>query len=160
MSEHATELTRLRGMTLIAEDAQIRPAAMSYVKPSEYRYYAERAMQHMVDETTTHATALATVQAEHRIALQQRDQVTKELEEARAKLQLAEQCARYESDVAGNAIADMKAANAQLATARTDTLREVEAWLTLRHPLVAADFHDAFTPTPHQPGARSAPRGR
>lgn len=31
----------------------------------------------------THATALATVQAEHRIALQQRDQVTKELEGVR-----------------------------------------------------------------------------
>lgn len=84
MSEHATELTRLRGMTLIAEDAQIRPAAMSYVKPSEYRYYAERAMQHMVDETTTHATALATVQAERKIAEDQRDQVTRELEEAKA----------------------------------------------------------------------------
>lgn len=97
MSEHETALQHLRGLTLIHEDTQIRPAAMSHVKPSEYRFYAERAMQFAVED---------------------------------------------------------------IATARTDTLREVEAWLTLRHPLVAADFHDAFTPTPHQPGARSAPRGR
>lgn len=83
MSEHAAELKRLRGMTLIAEDAQIRPAAMSHVKPSEYRYYAERAMQQMVDDIATHATALATVQDLHREAVAERDQVTRELEEAK-----------------------------------------------------------------------------
>lgn len=137
MSEHATELTRLRGMTLIAEDAQIRPAAMSYVKPSEYRYYAERAMQHMVDETTTHATAHATVQAERKIAEDRYREVTKELEEAKRE-KLAWQQAAY---VAGECVAttgpegyyEMAPADwrdwliadvqQQLATARADALQ-------------------------------------
>ena len=50
MSDIQREIDYLGGMTLLAEDTQIRPAAMSHVKPSEYRFYAERALKNAAAE--------------------------------------------------------------------------------------------------------------
>lgn len=127
MNEHAAELKRLRGMTLIAEDAQIRPAAMSHVKPSEYRYYAERAMQQMVDDIATHATALSTVQDLHREAVAQRDQVTRELEEAKVQLSIARAESKCFKDEVDEAHALAKHWIELHITARRDALHEAKA---------------------------------
>lgn len=40
------------------------------------------------------------------------------------------------------------------AKGRADMLRDVETWLDLRHPIVAADLHDAFTPRTWEKGTR------
>lgn len=38
----------IKSMTLLHEDTEIRPAAMSYVKPSEYRRYAEAKLDELL----------------------------------------------------------------------------------------------------------------
>ena len=82
----------------------------------------------------THATALATVQAERAIIEKQRDDVTKELEEAHA---LAKHWIALH------------------ATARLDTLREVETWLEEEYGLREAEmFREKFLPPQRQEGAR------
>ena len=72
MSDIQREIDYLGGMTLLAEDTQIRPAAMSHVKPSEYRFYAERALKNaaaevarLTQERDEAYAALAAVGVEH-----------------------------------------------------------------------------------------------
>ena len=97
-------VVRFAGGTMMMCSTEDRAREVTQMQQGTYERYVPY---------RTHATALATVQAERKIAEDQRDQVTKELEETKAELQAA--------------LREANCLERSLATARADVLQEVRA---------------------------------